>query len=75
MMSRDGVPGSDFTATQSSPFWIMSSLIVTSLSLTGSTPSVLRAVAGELISTPQTVSPNPFWMYTWYIGEFSSSTW
>ena len=74
-MLADGVPAFDLTATQSSPFWIMSSLIVTSLSLTGSTPSVLRAVAGVLISTPQTVSPWPFWMYTWYMGEFASSTW
>ena len=65
VMLREGVPGLAFTATQSSPFWIMSSLIVTSLSLSGSTPSVLRAVAGELISTPQTVSPNPFWISMW----------
>ena len=53
----------------------MSSLIVTSRSLTGSTPSVLRAVAGELICVPQTVRPRPPDTSTWYMGEFSSSIW
>jgi hypothetical protein len=36
---------------------------------------VFRAVAGVSICTPQTVSPRPPAISTWYIGEFFSSTW
>src|SRR5215475_6703868 len=36
-------------------------------------PSVLPAVAGVLMRTPQAVKPVPFWYDTWKFGELSRS--
>src|SRR5450432_1897861 len=54
-------------ATSSSPSLMKDRVMVTSLPL-GSMPSVLRAVYGVEIFTPQAVNPLPF-QTTWNIGE------
>jgi hypothetical protein len=48
-------------ATPSSPSWMKESYTVASVAESMSMPSVLRAVAGVLMSTPHTVRPVPDW--------------
>src|SRR5215472_8439332 len=47
--------------------------MVTLVAPAGSMPSVLPAVAGVLIRTPQAVKPLAFWNTTWKLGPFSRS--